>query len=158
MIYLMMNLLKNKYFQASILPGIFFIIYLYSLVTTSWSHPLLGSIMLGEHIVFLIFLAILFFGYLGIVFVAKKIGHSRFLLMSSLTLGALVLSYILTYDHYCGWEGCSYGGGFPLPLFVPGGAGYGTSPNIFGIVVDSVLYFIIFYVIFKLRDKLRKPR
>lgn len=157
MICLMRNLLTNKYFQASIIPGIISVIYLYSLVTTNWSHPLLGAIMLEQHIVFLFFITILFFGYLGIIFIAKKLGRSKFLLISLLTLGALVLSYVLTYESYCGWEGCSSGGGFPLPLLVPGGAGFGMYPNILGIIVDSIFYFIIFYVILRLRDKTHKP-
>ena len=152
-----MNLLKNKYFQASILPGILSVIYVNSLVTTSLSYPLLGSVMLEMHIKFLFFIMILFFGYLGIVFIVKKSGYSKFLLIPLLTLGALVLSYVLTYESYCGWEGCSSGGGYPLPLFVPGGSGFGTHLNILGIIADSIFYFIIFYVIFQLKDKMHKP-
>lgn len=117
---------------------------------------MLGAIMLEQHIEFLFFIAILFFGYLGIIFVAKKLGRSRFFLISLLTLGALILSYRLTYYSYCGWEGCSSGGGFPLPLFIPGGSGFGTYPNILGIIADSLFYSIIFYTILRLKDKLCK--
>lgn len=79
-----------------------------------------------------------------------------YFLISLLTLAALVISYFATYSSYCGWEGCTAWSGFPLPLLLPGGAGYGTYPYIPGIIGNSVLYFGIFWLIFKVWKK-KKP-
>jgi len=72
-----------------------------------------------------------------------------FVLISTLTIAALIVSYLATYESYCGSEGCSSWGGFPFKVFTPGGAGFGNYLNIPGVVGNLILYFGIFFIIKK---------
>jgi len=77
----------------------------------------------------------------------------EYLIITGLTIAALVISYFATYSSYCGQEGCASGGGFPFPLFTPGSAGFGTDLSIIGILANSIFYFTIFYILFRLKNK-----
>lgn len=88
--------------------------------------------------------------YTAILISMKK---RDYILISILTLVALIASYFITYGEYCGWEGCTSWGGFPLEILERSGTGHGSNLNILGLLGNSVLYFAIVWVIVRLWKK-----